>query len=304
MPLQAAGDASAGADLVWVHVDGGDPGCQAWLRERSGLSETVVEALTALETRPRATPIDDGVIVNLRGVNAMPDATPEDLVSIRCWAEAGRVVSLKYRPMSALADMRECMREGRVRDPGDFIAGLAEVLTMRLDPVIARLGDTLDDLEEDVFDGRLQMRSALARVRRNAIELRRFIAPQREALARLSIATFAWLTDEDRMHLREAADRVTRMAEELDAVRERAGVLADQLTDLRAEQMNQRTLVLSVVASVFLPLTFLTGLLGMNVGGIPGSTSPVAFAAISVGCFVLGLALMLFFRRTGWFSAR
>ncbi|NEL27822.1 MAG: zinc transporter ZntB, partial [Xanthomonas perforans] len=82
----------------------------------------------------------------------------------------------------------------------------------------------------------------------------------------------------DRLHLSAAADRAARMAEEVDSIRERAALIHETLTDLRAEQLDQRSLQIAIVAMVFLPLTFVTGLLGMNVEGIPFAKEPWAFA--------------------------
>src|SRR3546814_3362762 len=120
-------------------------------------------------------------------------------------------------------------------------------------------------------------RSRIAQVRSTAIDYRRFLQPQRDALERLSMATAGWLTDEDRLHLREAANRAARMAEEMEAVRERSALLHEQLTDLRTEQIDQRSLVVALIALIFLPLTFVTGLFGMNVAGIPLRDDPYAF---------------------------
>ncbi len=92
---------------------------------------------------------------------------------------------------------------------------------------------------------------------------------------------FDWLAEDDRLHIVEAADRFARMAEELEAVRERAALLHEQITDLRAEQVDQRALYISIVAFIFLPLTFITGLLGMNVEGIPYAHSPLSFWGIA-----------------------
>jgi len=102
------------------------------------------------------------------------------------------------------------------------------------------------------------------------------------------------------VELREVADRVTRMTEDIDAVRERAMVLQDQLTDQRAEEMNRNMMVLSVVAAIFLPLGFLTGLFGINVGGMPGVESPVAFWFVVAACGVIGIVLLALFRMKKW----
>ena len=123
------------------------------------------------------------------------------------------------------------------------------------------------------------------------------MAPDRDALNTLAALDFDWLAEDDRLHIREAADRFARMAEELEAVRERAALLHEQITDLRAEQIDQRSLYIAVVAFVFLPLTFITGLLGMNVGGLPAQ-GPAGFWEVTGLCILVALAI------AGWFSWR
>ena len=125
-----------------------------------------------------------------------------------------------------------------------------------------------------------RLRRVITEVRSEAIGFRRFVAPDRDALHTLPGLDFDWLAEDDRLHIVEAADRFARMAEELEAVRERAALLHEQITDLRAEQVDQRALYISIVAFIFLPLTFITGLLGMNVEGIPYAHHPASFWAI------------------------
>ena len=85
----------------------------------------------------------------------------------------------------------------------------------------------------------------------------------------------------------------------LDAIRDRAQVVQDQVMDTRAEQMNKQMLLLSVVAAIFLPLGFITGLLGINVGGMPGADNPAAFWIVSGGILVLSAVLIWIFWRVG-----
>src|SRR3546814_8628337 len=155
---------------------------------------------------------------------------------------------------------------GEIFDPGDLIAAIAHEITDSLDPDVAALGDRLDDIES-ALDGPppAGLRRLVSEVRSQAISYRRFIAPQRQAVERLAQTDFPWLEPADHIHLREAADRCARMAEELEAVRERAALAHEELTDLRGEQLDRRSLIVSIVALIFLPVTFITGLLGMNV---------------------------------------
>jgi zinc transporter len=191
------------------------------------------------------------------------------------------------------------MHSGAILDPGDLVAAYAREISAELDPVVADLGDQLDDCESELEERNIyRLRTQITRIRSEAITFRRFVAPDRDALQTLAQLDFEWLADEDRLHIREAADRFARMAEELEAVRERSALLHEQLTDLRAEEVDQRSLYISIVAFIFLPLTFITGLLGMNVEGIPYAHTPWGFWGVVGFCLVVALAV------TGWFTAR
>ncbi|MEH3108437.1 MAG: zinc transporter ZntB [Sphingomonas fennica] len=290
-----------GADFLWVHLDGRESETRAWLQDHAALPEAAITALTATETRPRTEPIGRGALVNLRGLGVEDGG--DRLVSVRLWAEEGRVISVAFRTLDGFDLLAHEMEQGEVRDPGDLISALAVLITAKLDPQVAELGDLIDACEADLDPAQVfESRRRIAAARSEAIAYRRFVTPQREALERMAALDVHWLEENDRLHLREAADRCARMAEELEAVRERSALLHEQLTDLRAEQIETRTLVLSVVALVFLPLTFLTGLLGMNVDGIPFAHEPWAFGAVVAICVAVAGAITAYFIRAHWFS--
>tara|TARA_R110000751_G_scaffold259709_3_gene358992 strand:- start:28604 stop:29632 length:1029 start_codon:yes stop_codon:yes gene_type:complete len=286
--------------FVWVHVQHDDPDSYVWLQQ-CGIDQFVIDALTAEETRPRCTVHQDGAVVNLRGINLNPGAEPEDMISIRFWLEEKRVIGVWVRPLLAINDIFDAIERklGPV-SPGDLMAKLALRLADRAEPTVASLNERIDAMEELVIDEQARIeRGHLAEIRRDAIVLRRFMFPQRDALTTLEIEDLEWLTQRDRSRIREAAERVTRLAEELDAIRDRAQVVHDQIMDNRAEAMNRSMLVLSVVAVIFLPLGFLTGLLGINVGGIPGANDPWAFLIVC-GLLLLVAALQIWlFKRVG-----
>lgn len=290
-------------ELVWVHLAGIDDAAQAWLRDRAGLDEHVVEALTAAETRPRCEAFADGALLNLRGRTREPTDGSDVLASVRIWAVRGRVFSASRLPLIAVDTVCGEVKAGRARDPGDLITAFATAITTDLDPDVADLGDRLDDCEEQLDAGRIfEHRRVVSQVRVAAIAYRRFLHPQRDALERLAALPGDWLGEDDRAHLAAAADRAARMAEELEAIRERAAVMHDTLSDLRAEQIDGRALVISIAAMVFLPLTFITGLYGMNVEGLPFAQEPWAFAAIAAACIVIAVGIVAYFVRGRWFS--
>jgi len=291
------------APFLWIHLDGRDEANLAWLRDHSGIPRHAVSALTAVETRPRSEQIGQGELINMRGLGRTPEDDPDKLVSIRIWAARGRLISVSMRTLEAIDIVREKMAAGRIQDPGDLVSVFAVAITVALDQDIAALGDEIDDCEATLHaDLAFRMRRTVARVRSTAIAYRRFVVPQRHALEGMANIEADWLEDEDRQHLREAADRFARMAEELEAVRERSALMHEQLTDLRAEQIENRTLLLAIVAVVFLPLTFVTGLLGMNVEGIPGAHSPFAFATVVFLCALVAVLIVVYFMRARWFK--
>ena len=156
--------------------------------------------------------------------------------------------------------------------------------------VVDRISDEVDELEEKVLTMEsYELRPAIAEVRRNAIGLRRYLAPQREAVLRLYGEKAVWLSEMDRLRLRESADRTTRFVEDLDMIRERAVVVQEELLGRLSEKMDRTMYILSIVAAIFLPLGFLTGLLGINVGGIPGAEYTGSFII-----FCLLLVLVVF----------
>jgi zinc transporter len=144
------------------------------------------------------------------------------------------------------------------------------------------------------------LRTRLSAVRREAIALRRYLSPQRTAMARLLSEQALELGAIDRERLREAADLITRCVEDLEASRERAAVVQDELMNRLAEDMDRTLYTLTVVAAVFLPLGFLAGLLGVNLGGMPGTDTPWAFPAFFGLMLVLAGVELMLFRRLKW----
>ncbi|MES2442661.1 MAG: zinc transporter ZntB [Pseudomonadota bacterium] len=288
--------------LVWIHLTTNDEHAQTWLGGEAGLSPYVIEALTAAETRPRCDPVGDGAVINLRGLSSEELSVSDQLASIRLYAHAGRVFSVTRKLLNALVPVRAQVEAGRILDPGDLIAALAQEITEELDPVVADLGDELDDCEERITAHQaFELRRLVNKSRITAIAYRRFLAPQRAALEKLAALPGDWLRDDDRLHLNSAADRAARMAEELESIRERAALIHETLTDLRAELIDQRSLIIAIAAMIFLPLTFITGLLGMNVDGIPYAHEPWAFDAVFWFCIAIAVGVTGYFVRRHWF---
>jgi zinc transporter len=302
LDLEAA-FAHRGPGFLWIHLEGRDEKDLGLLKTQADIPDVAAGALAATETRPRCDRIDEGAIINLRGPGNVDPHDSDRLVSIRFWVTQNRVTSLSRRTLSATAEVCRKMEAGKILDSGDLIAAFAWAISTRLDPEVSGLGDTLDEVESDLESAHLfSLRRIITQVRSQAIGYRRFVAPDRDALRTLAGLDFDWLAEDDRLHIVEAADRFARMAEELESVRERAALLHEQITDLRAEQLDHRALYISIVAFIFLPLTFITGLFGMNVEGIPYAQHPGSFWAIAIFCTVTGLIVWAWFYWRHWIN--
>lgn len=276
------------------------PEFKVWLKKEVG--DFVAELLTVPNTRTRCTVLDDKAMVVLRV--ARPGAEPDDVGRqlLSLLIEKGRVIVASELNIVDLLGLGQWQQTHHAPlSPADLVARLALRAADRMEPLIERMGDNLDDVEEMLMLGKRQdVGSKLARLRRTLIHLRRLVWPQRDVLNTLEIEDLSFLTARDRTRLREASARTARLGDELQSLSERAVLVHEQILDTRAEQMNQTMLVLAAVTVVFMPLTVISGILGMNLSGIPFHDSPWAFWVVLAGLVALAIGLVLWMKGKKW----
>ncbi len=288
--------------VLWLHLEYSHPFVQQWINDESGLDEVTAEALLSEETRPRSMISGTGLLLTLRGINASPEADPEDMVAVRLWSDGKRVITTRRRRLLAASELSEAIVKGDGPcNAGEFVESLTDRMVERMADVVDRISDEVDELEEKVLTMEsYELRPIIAELRRNAIGLRRYLAPQREAVSRLFSEKVEWLSDMDRLRLRESADRTTRFVEDLDMIRERAVVVQEELLGRLSEKMDRTMYILSIVAAIFLPLGFFTGLLGVNVGGIPGTEYAGAFLILCLALVLMVIFQVWLFKYKKW----
>ena len=301
---KGAGKALKAKKLAWVHLDADHKDTAAWLSaELDYLDPFIVSALIADETRPRMTQIEEGAIVILRGINFNDGQDAEDMVAVRLFIDQSRIITLQKRNIRAILSIEESLKKGRgPKNSGRFLTELVSNLTGRFENVLIDLDGQTDEIEEQLIThADIALRQDIVSIRKKAIVLRRHMSPQREAISQARMAELPWLSDLDKRSLQESYNHILRYVEELDAIRERAQIVKDELANMIADKLNKNTYVLSVIAAIFLPLGFLTGLLGINIGGIPGADNPLAFVGFCIFLSVLVAAQILIFRKLKWF---
>ena len=254
------------------------------------------------ESRPRAEFDQDGLLLFLRGVNLNPEQDPEDMVSIRIFADQNRVITTRRRKLLSIQDLEKAIEENLgPKNTAELVTLLSERLTDRMSDVVEKISDELDELEDAAETEQISgVRRSISELRRQSIMIRRYLAPQREAINRITADQSNFFNAVDVVRLREVSDRLQRYIEELDSVRDRAAVIQEEISTRLSEQINSRMYLLSLVAVIFLPLGFIVGLLGINVGGIPGAENKHAFWLVTGFLVLLGLLLVLIFRRKKW----
>ena len=285
--------------MFWLHLDWDTPLAHQLLVETFGVDPVVAEALVEEDTRPRSLAAGGDEMVILRGVNLTPGAEPEDMISLRMLVNERRVITLTRRELRSIAEMKQDIDGGQgPATMGDFMATLVEKMVGRIAPVLAQLEDAIDEEEDDLVEGKLShVESTLVGVRGRIIRLRRYLAPQREALVRLSHEKLGWIAPEERARLAETANQLTRSIEDLDEFRERAQVIQEEIGLFYNRRLTRSTFVITLAASVLVPLNLVAGLFGMNVGGIPGKDSPFAFWVIAALFIGFGIFVYLWGRR-------
>lgn len=287
------------AGVRWLHFDYTNADTQEWLEQH--LPERVAGALLTLETRPRVTALDGGLLVYLRGVNLNPGEQPEDMIAIRLWLRGDEVYSTQRRSLAAVRSLEQSFASDEgPRTAGELLAALIDRLTWNLEEAIEAIEDQVAAFDVPDQGSSRQARERLATLRRRAIILRRYLNPQREAIIGLQSDASGILCDSDKVTVREAGDRLQRLLEDLDSAREQATLAQEAMSAALSDQLNQRMYLLAILTGIFLPASFLTGLFGINVGGMPGTEDPRAFTWFAGGVSLVMVVVAIIMWRKRW----
>lgn len=288
--------------VLWLHFDYSFAKVEKWIRNDKQLDSVSKAFLLTEDKRPKVSSINNCLLVALRGVNMNIEADPEDMVGVRMWVSEFRIITTIRRNLETVSDMMDVFASNvGPKNSGEFIIDFADRLISRMEPTLEGIEERLADLEEETLaTGDAKTRRELSNIRRESIVLRRHIAPQREAMVKLYDEKISWFHEKERLYSREIADHLYRYIDNIDSIRERATVIHEELVSNLSEQLNSRMYVLSLVTVIFLPLGLLTGLFGINLGGIPGAASNYAFTVFVCILFVMALGLLLFLKKKQW----
>jgi len=295
-------DSTINADYAWQHYDLSNQLEYDSLNNNTAIPDFVRTALITRETRPRVETIDDGLLIILRGVNLNPDEDHDDMVSLRIWAQKDLIITAQYRKLQTTSEFwKRAQSSSAEPSVSVLLAKIISTLFQKIEDTVLELADTIDDLEEQVSGPiSAEVREKIATQRHAIVAFKRHLLPQREVVSQLRYSNLDWLHDNHRNYHNENYERVMRNVEDLEMMRDKLNIIKEEVQYLLSERLNKNMYVLSIVTTIFLPLGFLTGLLGINISGIPGSEYSNAFWVFCGILAVVVIIQLIIFKKKKW----
>ncbi|MBY6195772.1 zinc transporter ZntB [Vibrio hangzhouensis] len=293
---------NAAETSLWLHFDYSAPDTSEWLLKHSGLNDLALQGLTSESSRPHILKRGNNLLAIFRAINLNPNSDPEDMVSLRIWTDGKRIISTRRRPLISTTEILERLESGEgPKTISQLLIEWLELITEKQEHSIHILEEQALVLEDADFIGDgANYREQVNTLRKACISLRRYLLPQKEALAQLSNLNINWLSELDTLRVKAVLDRQLRCLENIEMIREHSLLMIEELNALDNDKLNRRTYIFTVIAGMFLPLGFFTGLLGINVGGMPGTDSPLAFWIVVALCIGFGLGSLIWAIRNKW----
>lgn len=288
--------------VQWIHLDFTEHDAINWLREESGVDSIIADALLSEESRPRYNEYEDGALIILRGVNMSPESDPEDMVSIRLWIDKDRIISTRRRVLLSVQDTYRSLLAGKgPQNSGELITSLCDKLVDRVSSFVDRVDEQVTQLEEEAIENPSRdKRKIISDLKRQIIALRRYLLPQRETFIAISKSNNEIFNNRQRLITEEVTEHLMRKLDHLESINERINVILEQLASNSSEMLNERMYLLSLITALFLPLGFLTGLLGVNIAGMPGTESPSAFWYFVIILITISGGIFWYFYSRKW----
>ena len=277
-PGSSVDHTGAGA-ITWFDIDIADDADRAWLMAWQEIKEQTRQALLAPVRFSHYEQVPDGTLLSVKAPRSEQTEDVIDLADLKLLIGSTRAVTVRSGALAAVDELRQHLGADRTLVTAvDLLGFLVAAMTNRMEAVIYDLTQDIDKVEDALLDGRsVPHPQTLSELTRRIVRTRRQVNGTQLVLAPMTTDPALALDADDRETLNRASNHVARYLASLDECRTRVQMLEDQIDAQRSETMTRSSLNLTVVATVFLPLTFITGLLGMNVAGIPDQHNPYGF---------------------------
>jgi zinc transporter len=286
------------SSVTWLHVNLTHAGTWRWLTRSDWVPETMRACLERHDERCRIESAEEGLFVVVNDLTFEHDSDPSEVATLCAYATRRFLITARKHPLKTADQLRSAVRAGLRAETGiDLLAKLFGLRMEALHELVEEIHEHVDDIEDQVLRGRVtEQRELLGRLRRDCARLRRSFAPERTALQKMVGRPQTTLGDQVSGWLRSVADELAFLSDEVIALQERAKLLQEELAARVAEDTGRKLNALTALTAVFLPMTLITGIFGMNVVGLPGtadSAAPDAFwwtmlLIVAAGAITLG----------------
>ena len=291
-------------NFFWLDLDNPTEDDFAILREVFKFHPLAVEDSEQFDQRSKIDGYDDFVFIVIYGAGSAEDR----LVEVHCFYSDRFLVTVHRQACPVLAEIRRRYgkRERAMEQPSLLLYRVVDGLVDSFFPSLAAFDDRIDDLEDAIFlsAGDVQLQE-MFQMKRQLVEMRKILTPQRDAFASLmgSVAELPGLAERDEHYFRDVYDHLIRISDLIDSYRDLLTGAMDVYLSTVSNRLNAVMKQLTIIATVFLPLTFITGFFGQNFDWMGTKTdSWPMFLVLGVGTEIVALlALLAFFRRRGWF---
>lgn len=291
-------------DPLWIDVQGlGDEGMLRVLAEMFSIHPLALEDVVNVPQRPTTDAYDHHQLYISRMARVVEDKLVLEQVSI--FFSDKYVLTFQDAYGDVLDPVRQRIREGLgpIRKSGlDYLAyAIIDTIIDGFYPAMEGFSDELEDLEERVIKAPTpETLSAVNRLKKSLLDLRRGIAPQREATNALVRGDSPFVTDSVRVYLRDSYDHCVQIVDVIEGYRELASGLMNTYLSSVSNRTNDVMKVLTIMASIFIPLTFLAGIYGMNFESMPELRVRWFYPVLLGVMLAVAGGMLLYFRRKGW----
>jgi magnesium transporter len=295
-----------GSRFVWIDYEDPSDDDVTELGNLIKLHPLTVEDAHTFGQRPKIEEYDGYVFIVVVGVDPATEAGGPLLREVHMILSGEYVITVHRRPFAALTDLRTRYNEQKVRSEQFLVYKILDAITSTFVPVLSRTDDDIDDLEQSVIDdARAEDLQRIFSLKRDLIAMRRVVTPMRDMFARNAdrIAELPGLDTDDRLYFRDLYDGLIRISDLVDSYRDLLSGATDMYLSTVANRQGEINKQLTIIATIFLPLTFLTGFFGQNFAFLTGHVinSTWSFWVFGIGFLVASvIGLWFWFRRKGW----
>ena len=301
--------ALASDKITWIDVQGfGDTKTISRIAEIFSIHTLALEDIVNVPQRPKAETYGDDVLVITRMVS-LDVAREVQMEQVAVLLAGNCVVTFQERHGDVLDPLRTRINDAkaRIRKHGaDFLMyAIIDTVVDGYYPVIDELGDHLETLEDVMMDDpSTQALMQLNRTKNLLVNLRRAIWPQREAVGSMIREENEYISEEVRVYLRDTYDHCVQSAEVIEMYREMATGLVNIYLSSVANRSNEVMKVLTIMASIFIPLTFMAGIYGMNFENMPELKMKWAYPTFWLVMSTTAIGMVIYFWRKGWLGGK